>query len=624
MPKLSIIIPCYNCQETLKEAVDSCFSQGFTEEEFEIVLVDDASTDSTVEIMTNLQSAHGNIRLSFHESNQGGGATRNTAVKHASAEVIFCLDSDDLLPPNTLDKMYEHLIKKNCDGVGVSKSIKFIGTDISNISTVHKFIRVNEIIILDDLLQRDGLCSLYSTFMFTKVAFLKTGGYPIHHGFDTQGFAWRFLAAGLHGETCPDTSYLHRIQFHESYYLREYNNGKVNFNWLEIFKEHFHLFSDEVQQFIISFNYSDFTQDFFHELIRKGNIFITTPRPNKTTYQYNLKQRIIARNSLTGVFYRVRQRARSWFGNNLQLKNAALSTLFFYQDIAARVNSKRATALILNYLLLRYKKLLKLDFDIKYEPKERLEKIDIVIPTTGKDFVLFDTYLKYLKSNLCHDIENIYVVAPAHEKKLIDYCSHNNLVFIDETQVLGYGKSFIDYNYNGINRSGWLFQQLLKLSGDKFVKNHKYIIVDSDTLLIHKHQFYNEERYVFFENTEWNEPYFRSFNKLFGYEAPHRLSLTSHMMIFDTKMLEQMKKEIENKHNMSWDKAYTNFCDKTVPSGISDYDTYAQWLTYNHPDKVIMKPFYNKSMKRTYFFDNKIDMLALGKKVRTLSLHSYN
>ena len=75
---------------------------------------------------------------------------------------------------------------------------------------------------------------------------------------------------------------------------------------------------------------------------------------------------------------------------------------------------------------------------------------------------------------------------------------------------------------------------------------------------------------------------------------------------------------------MSWDKAYTNFCDKTVPSGISDYDTYAQWLTYNHPDKVIMKPFYNKSMKRTYFFDNKIDMLALGKKVRTLSLHSYN
>jgi len=250
--------------------------------------------------------------------------------------------------------------------------------------------------------------------------------------------------------------------------------------------------------------------------------------------------------------------------------------------------------------------------------------IDVVIPTIGKDFVLFNIYLQYLKTNICDNIENIYVVAPANEEKLIEYCTQNNLIFIDETKVLGYGKNVIKYTHKEFDRSGWLFQQLLKLSGEKIVKNNKYIIVDSDTLLIHKHQFLDNERSVFFQSTEWNEPYFRSFKNLFGYEAPHHLSLTSHMMIFDTSMLKEMKKEIEEKHHVSWDKAYINVCDKTVASGISDYDTYAQWMIYNYPDKVYLKPFYNKSVSRSLFLEKKINVILFQKKVRSLSLHSYN
>jgi len=624
MPKLSIIIPCYNCEKTLKEAVDSCYTQGFSENEFEIVLVDDGSIDNTRNLIEVIASEYKNIRLFFHGKNKGGGATRNTAVEHSKSEVIFCLDSDDILPPNTLKKMYTHLSEKNCDGVGINKSIKFIGNDVKNISTVHIFNRVNERIQLTDLLQTDGLCSLYSTFMFTKEAFRKIKGYPIEHGFDTQGFAWRFLATELHAETCPDASYLHRVQFHESYYLREFNHGKVNFNWRGVFIDQLQLFTYEAQLFIMAFNCQDFTRDIFSELVAKGNIFASTPGLKVTLSSDATNQKPTPRNSLKGLYFRFCHRIRLWLKKNLLIKNILLKFLFFYQDITARMKAVNSLNLIFSYLILRCKKILKYDFNLECSKNNKQEMIDVVIPTIGKDFVLFNIYLQYLKTNICDNIENIYVVAPANEEKLIEYCTQNNLIFIDETKVLGYGKNVIKYTHKEFDRSGWLFQQLLKLSGEKIVKNNKYIIVDSDTLLIHKHQFLDNERSVFFQSTEWNEPYFRSFKNLFGYEAPHHLSLTSHMMIFDTSMLKEMKKEIEEKHHVSWDKAYINVCDKTVASGISDYDTYAQWMIYNYPDKVYLKPFYNKSLNRNDFNMCDLPKNKFGGECNTISLHSYN
>ncbi len=621
MNKLSIIIPCYNCEKTLLEAVESCYKQGFSEDEFEIVMVDDGSDDNTRGIMKEAAIAHNNIRTFFHEINKGGGATRNTATQNANADIIFCLDSDDLLPPNTLKKMHTHLTEKNCDGVGIHKSIKFIGNNTNNISCTHIFNRVNEKIEIEDLLQKKGLCSLYSTFMFTKKAFKKAGGYPTEHGFDTQGFAWRFLAAGLYAETCPDAAYLHRVQFHESYYLREFNNGKVNFNWQKIFFENIHLFSDDTQRFILSFNCSDFTRDIFSELTSRNAVFTSETDRKKITIT-TTEVNPISRNSLRGLWLRIKYRIRTYLKKNDNLKFFILSFYFFYEDIVSRLKANDSLLLIYSYIKLRLKKIIKYKFNSTPRPTDTM--VDILIPTIGKDFPLLESYIKQIKENICEKIGTIYIIAPTTEKNLISFCERNNIKFVDEKSVLGYGKDAINYTFNGINRSGWLFQQLLKLSGDKFIQNKKYIIIDSDTLLLNPHHFLENGKYVFFENSEWNEPYFKSFQNLFGYTAPHKLSLTSHMMIFDVDKLDEMKKEIETKHKMSWDKAYIKCCDFSAPSGISDYDTYAQWMIRNHPNEVLLKPFYNRSMSRSNFENFPLLKEKIRKSATSLSFHSYN
>lgn len=315
MSKLSIIIPCYNCEKTLEEAVASCYTQGIPNDTFEIVMIDDKSTDNTRAVMQRLADTYDNINLSFHQKNRGGGATRNTAVAHSTGDVIFCLDSDDLLPPGTLAKMWQYLKAKKCDGVAFHHSVKFKKKNTEDIAYVDTFSYAGEKIPFESLLASNNACPLYVVFMFTKEAFTKADGYPESHGFDTQGFAWRFLSAGLIAYTCPETTYLHRVNFKQSYYLREAENGMVNFNWQKILLEHEPLLSEKAIRFVSEFNCADFTRNIFDELKTQKHIL-------KENYRELLGRGAlkgsgnahsippIKRNSVRGLFMRIQSRAK--------------------------------------------------------------------------------------------------------------------------------------------------------------------------------------------------------------------------------------------------------------------------------------------------------------------------
>lgn len=246
---LSIIMPCYNCQKTVEEAVASIFTQQI-QIPFEVILVDDHSTDSTLSILKKLQKKHQEIKIYTHTQNLGGGAARNTAFSKSRGDLIFCLDSDDLMGDNMLPPMIDMLISKKLDGVGVHISKKFNGSNVERIAYVNEFQYVNQIIPFESYFE-SSTCAIMSTFMHTRKAFDVCGGYPIDHGFDTQSFGFRFLANGLNASVCPDTVYLHRVNFHRSYYIREEESGKVAQNLLKIYEEYFYLFSEKVQRFLL-------------------------------------------------------------------------------------------------------------------------------------------------------------------------------------------------------------------------------------------------------------------------------------------------------------------------------------------------------------------------------------
>ncbi|MCP4481627.1 MAG: glycosyltransferase [bacterium] len=97
MPLISIIIPTYNRALLLKEAIDSVLSQTF--QNFELIIIDDGSTDNT----KNICKEHQSIRY-IYQNNQGVSAARNKGIALASAKFIAFLDSDDLWLPMKLEK----------------------------------------------------------------------------------------------------------------------------------------------------------------------------------------------------------------------------------------------------------------------------------------------------------------------------------------------------------------------------------------------------------------------------------------------------------------------------------------------------------------------------------------
>lgn len=92
--KVSIIITCYNREKFIGRAIRSAISQRYPTGDFEIIVVDDGSTDSSREIIKDFGDA---IISIFHEKNKGLPAARNTGIRRAKGRFVVHLDSDDYL-----------------------------------------------------------------------------------------------------------------------------------------------------------------------------------------------------------------------------------------------------------------------------------------------------------------------------------------------------------------------------------------------------------------------------------------------------------------------------------------------------------------------------------------------
>lgn len=103
-PTVSVIVPMYNVERYIKFCVDSILAQTF--QDFEIIIVDDASPDRCFEICTKLYGDNDKVRIVRHEKNLGLGPARNTGIKHALGKYVYFVDSDDYLLPEALEKFY--------------------------------------------------------------------------------------------------------------------------------------------------------------------------------------------------------------------------------------------------------------------------------------------------------------------------------------------------------------------------------------------------------------------------------------------------------------------------------------------------------------------------------------
>ncbi len=114
MPKASVIVPVYNVEAYLEKCVQSILRQ--TERDFELLLVDDGSTDSSGQLCEELAKKDSRIRV-IHQENQGLGGARNTGIREAKGDWLLLVDSDDWIEPEILEKSLEAGLREEADMV---------------------------------------------------------------------------------------------------------------------------------------------------------------------------------------------------------------------------------------------------------------------------------------------------------------------------------------------------------------------------------------------------------------------------------------------------------------------------------------------------------------------------
>lgn len=121
---ISIIIPAYNSEKYIKKCIMSCINQNIPHEDYEIIIVDDGSTDNTKEVISELQKRYEHIKY-YYQNNSAQGAARNNGLSKAKGKYIWFVDSDDWIEENCLAQIINKLENNALTGVLVGHATQY-------------------------------------------------------------------------------------------------------------------------------------------------------------------------------------------------------------------------------------------------------------------------------------------------------------------------------------------------------------------------------------------------------------------------------------------------------------------------------------------------------------------
>lgn len=199
MAKVSIVIPVYNVEKYVSEALDSALMQ--THYETEIICIDDASTDDSLEILNSYAERFERVTVLKNKNNMGLARTRNLGIEHAGGEFILPLDADDLIDPNYCTKALEVFAENPATSVVYSRATMFDSAKLwpweLPCFSAERMMEVNHV-----------FCSAF----FRKVDWVSYGGYRenMKYGYEDWDFWLHFVLDGKIFYRIPENFFYYR------------------------------------------------------------------------------------------------------------------------------------------------------------------------------------------------------------------------------------------------------------------------------------------------------------------------------------------------------------------------------------------------------------------------------
>ncbi|GAA1780042.1 glycosyltransferase family 2 protein [Actinomadura chokoriensis] len=199
-PKVSVVVPVYNCRSSVGRALRSVFEQTLAGGLVEVIAVDDGSTDGSGEELDRIAAGRAGVAVVRQPNSGGPGGPRNTGIKRASGEYLFFLDADDHLGPEALERMCAMADEQRTDVVignyvGVGRGVARFDTTIPRISvddpktdvygrslTAHKLFR-RDMVVEHGIRFPEGVLSGEDK-VFAAHAFLHASGVSVLADYD--------------------------------------------------------------------------------------------------------------------------------------------------------------------------------------------------------------------------------------------------------------------------------------------------------------------------------------------------------------------------------------------------------------------------------------------------------
>ncbi len=231
MPKVSIIIPCFNLGKYLNEAVESVLAQTF--QDFELIVVNDGSTDKkTNQIINEFNNSRVKV---IHTTNQGLSGARNTGISQSEGEYILPLDADDKIAPTYLEKAVKVLDRNNNIGIVYCEAVFFGENQGKWVLPEYSF---------PEILKHNVI---FSSSLFRKSDWQKENGYNLNmiYGWEDYDFWLSIIELKREVFKIPEILFFYRSRL-DSMNNRMKNEHRL-YSYKQIFKNHREMYADNIE-----------------------------------------------------------------------------------------------------------------------------------------------------------------------------------------------------------------------------------------------------------------------------------------------------------------------------------------------------------------------------------------
>lgn len=257
---ISFIVPVYNRAQLVTKALDSIYNQGLDPDTFEIICIDDGSADNTYYTLLKYQQTKKNMIVLRHENNRGAAVARNTGIAIAKGDLIFPLDSDNALVPNSILLLINLLDSSGSDAAAFEE-IRYVYPDNSSTRS-HFSSPPGGILNIHTIFSPHHLALGSGNYLYTRDSYNRAGGYQ-SYAIETLSFGIMQIATGSTIAVLPSSYYLHGLSS-DSKWITDQEKGLNTRTLICLLAQLDEIFTTQTIQFIarLPLDYQDIYTDF--------------------------------------------------------------------------------------------------------------------------------------------------------------------------------------------------------------------------------------------------------------------------------------------------------------------------------------------------------------------------